>query len=84
MVGVGVPLGTLNAMPKKVPTVSIDDVLASIDTARDKVMSDEVKGLVKLGLPKAVATKMVEDRYRQRREGEEQESGENLSWGDMS
>ena len=51
--------------------MSIDDVIAAIETARDKVMSDEVKSLVKLGLPKNVANKMVAERYRQRNEGEE-------------
>ncbi len=71
-------------MAKRTGTVSVDDVLAAIDTARDKVMADEVKGLVKLGLPRSVAMKMVEDRYRQRQDGEEQETESNLSWGDMS
>jgi hypothetical protein len=73
-------------MSKKVATVSIDDVIASIETARDKVMADEVKSLVKLGLPKAVANKMVADRYRQRAEGEEEgdNSGQGASWPDLS
>ncbi|MGC8461853.1 MAG: hypothetical protein ACP5OR_08465 [Candidatus Dormibacteria bacterium] len=71
-------------MAKRTGTYSVDDVLVAIDTARDKVMADEVKGLVKLGLPRSVAMKMVEDRYRQRQDGEEQETESNLSWGDMS
>ncbi len=71
-------------MAKRTGTFSVDDVLVAIDTARDKVMADEVKGLVKLGLPRSVAMKMVEDRYRQRQDGEEQETESNLSWGDMS
>lgn len=70
-------------MSKKPSTVTIDDVIGAIETARDKVMSDEVKGLVKLGLPKNVAYKMVADRYRQRTEDEgEQEAAS--SWPDMS
>ena len=60
-------------MSKRVTTVSIDDVIASIETARDKVMADEVKSLVKLGLPKSVAYKMVAERYRQRSESDEGE-----------
>ena len=73
-------------MSKKVATVSIDDVISSIESARDKVMADEVKSLVKLGLPKAVANKMVADRYRQRAEGEEEgdNSGQGASWPDLS
>ena len=71
-------------MAKRTGTFSVDDVLVAIDTARDKVMADEVKGLVKLGLPRSVAMKMVEERYRQRQDGEEQETESNLSWGDMS
>jgi hypothetical protein len=70
---------------KRVNTVSIDDVVSSIETARDKVMSDEVKSLVKLGLPKTVAYKMVAERYRQRAEAEEGETeGSGTPWPDMS
>lgn len=64
--------------------MSIDDVVSAIETARDKVMSDEVKSLVKLGLPKNVANKMVADRYRQRTEGEEGEGEATQAWPDMS
>jgi hypothetical protein len=65
-------------------TVSIDDVLTAVETARDKVMADEVKQLIKLGLPKNVALKMVAERYRQRGEGEEGGEGEGQSpWPDM-
>ncbi len=71
-------------MAAKRPTVSIDDVVAAIETARDKVMSDEVKSLVKLGLPKNVANKMVAERYRQRNEGEEGEGEAQGAWPDMS
>lgn len=72
-------------MAKRSSTVSIDDIVAAIETARDKVMSDEVKSLVKLGLPKAVAYKMVADRYRQRPEGEEESGdGAGTPWPDMS
>ena len=61
-------------MSKRASTVSIEDLVASIETARDKVMADEVKSLVKLGLPKTVAYKMVADRYRQRAEGDDGEA----------
>lgn len=66
-------------------TVSIDDVITAIETARDKVMVDEVKQMVKLGLPKSHANKLVAERYRQRNEGEEGEAPESGSaWPDMS
>lgn len=72
-------------MSKKVSSVTIDDIVSSIETARDKVMSDEVKSLVKLGLPKTVAYKMVAERYRQKPEGEEAEGdGAGTPWPDMS
>ena len=77
--------GRLAPVATKHGAVSVDDVVSAIETARDKVMSDEVKSLVKLGLPKSVAVKMVADRYRQRSDGEEggeQESG--TPWPDMS
>ena len=69
---------------KRVSTVGIDDIISAIETARDKVMSDEVKSLVKLGLPKTVAYKMVAERYRQRAEGEEGEAEAGTPWPDMS
>ena len=75
--------GRLPSMAKRA-TVSIEDVIAAIETARDKVMADEVKSLVKLGLPKNVATKMVNERYRQRSEGDEAGEGEGSPWLDMS
>jgi hypothetical protein len=76
--------GILISMAKR-NTVSIDDVLTAVETARDKVMADEVKQLIKLGLPKNVALKMVAERYRQRGEGDEGEQGEGgqSPWPDM-
>jgi hypothetical protein len=73
-------------MAKKVPTISVEDVISAVEAARDKVMADEVKSLVKLGLPRAVAQKMVAERYRQKPEGEEesQEQGTGQAWPDMS
>ena len=66
-------------------TVSIDDIIAAIETARDKVMTDEVKQLVKLGLPRSVAYKMVAERYRQRADGDEGGDAEQGNpWPDMS
>jgi hypothetical protein len=64
-------------------TTSIDDVLTAVETARDKVMADEVKQLIKLGLPKNVALKMVAERYRQRGEGDDAGEGEQSPWPDM-
>lgn len=75
----------IRMVTKKVATVSVDDVISAIETARDKVMADEVKSLVKLGLPKNVAYKMVAERYRQRTDGEEEGAGgEAAAWPDMS
>jgi len=47
-------------------------------------MADEVKSLVKLGLPKNVAYKMVAERYRQRGSEDENAEGEQSPWVDMS
>src|SRR5262249_50598877 len=76
-------VGRLGDVPKQ--TVSVDDVITAIETARDKVMSDEVKSLVKLGLPKDAARKLAAGRCRQRtdsEEGTEQEPGG--GWSDMA
>jgi hypothetical protein len=50
--------------PAKVHS-AIDDVIAAIEAARDKVMADEVKALVKLGIPRAMAYQMVAARFHQ-------------------
>ena len=47
-------------------------------------MADEVKSLVKLGLPKSVAYKMVAERYRQRSETDEGEEAAGTPCPDMS
>ena len=44
---------------------AIDDVIAAIESARDKVMADEVKALTKLGIPRAMAYQMVAARFHQ-------------------
>jgi len=50
--------------PAKART-AIDDVIAAIESARDKVMADEVKALTKLGIPRAMAYQMVAARFHQ-------------------
>src|SRR2546425_9806085 len=44
---------------------AIDDVIAAIESARDKVMADEVKALTKLGIPRAMAYQMVAAPFHQ-------------------
>jgi hypothetical protein len=46
-------------------STAIDEVIAAIEAARDKVMSDEVKSLTKLGIPRAMAYQMVAARFHQ-------------------
>ena len=50
--------------PAKTRT-AIDDVIAAIESARDKVMADEVKALTKLGIPRPMAYQMVAARFHQ-------------------
>jgi hypothetical protein len=68
--------------PKR--TATVDDVLAAIETARDKVMADEIKSLTKLGIPKAMAYQMIASRFHQKTPG--QDDGEDLfeaRWDDV-
>jgi hypothetical protein len=68
-------------------TATIEEILAAIESARDKVMADEVKSLTKLGIPKAMAYQMVASRFRQKSAAEEEpdpfESNGNDSWQDI-
>jgi len=66
--------------------VAIDDVLVAIETARDKVMADEIRSLVKFGVPRPLAHQMVAARYQQKVAGEDGEVAETepTPWSDMS
>ena len=46
-------------------TTTVEEVLAAIDAAKDKVMADEVKSLTKLGIPKAMAYQVIANRFHQ-------------------
>ena len=45
---------------------TVDEIVAAIEAARDKVMADEVKSLTKLGIPKAMAYQMIASRFHQK------------------
>src|SRR5260370_25635072 len=53
-------------LPMVKKTASIEEVLAAIETARDKVMADEVKPLTKLGVPKPLAYQIIANRLPQK------------------
>ncbi|HSR26457.1 MAG TPA: hypothetical protein VLW53_23090, partial [Candidatus Eisenbacteria bacterium] len=53
---------------------TVEEVLAAIEAARDKVMADEIKSLTKLGIPKAMAYQMIASRFHQK--GGSQEEAE--------
>ncbi len=55
-------------------TATLEEVLAAIEAARDKVMADEVKSLTKLGIPKAMAYQMIASRFHQKVGHEESEA----------
>jgi hypothetical protein len=69
-------------------TASIEEVLAAIETARDKVMADEVKSLTKLGIPKAMAYQMIASRFHQKVGNQEEAEpdpfeGNTTSWEEI-
>ena len=51
---------------------TLEEVLAAIEAARDKVMADEIKSLTKMGIPKAMAYQMIASRYHQKAPGQEE------------
>jgi hypothetical protein len=70
-------------------TASIEEVLAAIEAARDKVMADEVKSLTKLGIPKAMAYQMISSRFHQKVGSQEEAEpdpfeGSSTSWEEIS
>ena len=71
-------------------SASVEEVLAAIEAARDKVMADEIKSLTKLGIPKAMAYQMIASRFHQKGGGSQEEaepdpfeSTSNNSWDDI-
>jgi hypothetical protein len=71
-------------------TATVEEVLAAIEAARDKVMADEIKSLTKLGIPKAMAYQMISSRYHQKGGAQEEaepdpfESTGTSTWDDIS
>ena len=49
----------------------VDDIIAAIEAARDKVMADEVKAMVKLGLPRNMARQTIAAKFHVKVEDEE-------------
>jgi hypothetical protein len=70
-------------------SASVEEVLAAVEAARDKVMADEIKSLTKLGIPKAMAYQMIASRFHQKTPGQEEaepdpfESTTANSWDDI-
>ncbi len=62
----------------------VDDIVAAIETARDKVMADEVKALVKMGIPKQMAYQMIATRFHQKLGSDEEAELESPAWRDLS
>jgi hypothetical protein len=67
---------------------TLDEVLAAIEAARDKVMADEIKSLTKLGIPKAMAYQMIASRYHQKTANQDEAEadpfeGAGSSWDDI-
>ena len=67
---------------------TLEEVLAAIEAARDKVMADEIKSLTKLGIPKAMAYQMIASRYHQKAPGQEEAEPDPFEsaagWDDIS
>ena len=70
-------------------SATVEEVLAAVEAARDKVMADEIKSLTKLGIPKAMAYKMIASRFHQKAPGQEEaepdpfESNTGNTWDDI-
>lgn len=79
------PVSENGSAPASKARTAIDDVIAAIESARDKVMADEVKGLTKLGIPRAMAYQMVAARFHQNVVTDGEGGGpefENSHWND--
>ncbi len=65
----------------------VEDVVAAIEAARDKVMAEEVRALIKLGLPRNMAQQTVNARFHVKSDDDEggaSQESENGHWNDIS
>ena len=65
----------------------VDDIIAAIEAARDKVMADETRAMIKLGLPRRMAEQTVAARFHLKAEDEEGSGAsefDNGQWHDIS
>lgn len=65
----------------------VDDIIAAIEAARDKVMADETRAMIKLGLPRRMAEQTVAARFHLKVEDEEGSGSsefDNGQWRDIS
>ena len=65
----------------------VDDIIAAIEAARDKVMADETRAMIKLGLPRRMAEQTVAARFHLKVDDEESSGSsefDNGQWHDIS
>jgi hypothetical protein len=65
----------------------VDDIISAIEAGRDKVMADEVRALVKLGLPRNMAQQTVNARFHIKADEEESSGSQEFDsnhWHDLS
>ena len=65
----------------------VDDIIAAVEAARDKVMADETRAMIKLGLPRRMAEQTVAARFHLKVEDEEGSGSsefDNGQWHDIS
>ena len=65
----------------------VDDIIAAIEAARDKVMADETRAMIKLGLPRRMAEQTVAARFHLKVEDDEGSGSsefDNGQWHDIS
>ena len=60
-----------SSVPRK--AASVDEIIAAIEAARDKIMAEEIKSLVKVGIPRQMAYQMVSTRFHQKGMADEAE-----------
>ena len=65
----------------------VDDIIAAIEAARDKVMADETRAMIKLGLPRRMAEQTVAARFHLKADDDEGSGSsefDNGQWHDIS
>ena len=69
-------MSTNQTNPPSRRAASVDEIVVAIEAARDRIVAEEIKQMVKMGMPRQMAYQIASSRYRQKGVGGEDSESE--------